>query len=51
MMRAAASFHANQARFDLGEERQQLCPSQRAIEGDLVVLCNPVNLKNVLGQI
>jgi hypothetical protein len=50
-MRAAANFHANQARFDLGEERQQLGPSQRANEDELVVLGYPVNLKNILGQI
>lgn len=51
MMRVVACFHPNQARFNLGEERQQLRPSLRPVEGDLVVFSDPVNLKNVLGQI
>jgi hypothetical protein len=51
MMRAAAGFHTNQAGLNPGEEQQQLCPSQRSVEGDLFVFCDPVNLKNVLGQV
>jgi hypothetical protein len=51
MMRAAAGLHANQAGIKFCEERYQLCPSQRPVKGDLFIFCNPVNLKNILGDL
>ncbi|MEP2471187.1 MAG: hypothetical protein ABJH45_06440, partial [Paracoccaceae bacterium] len=51
MLRATTGLHTNQAGLKFREKRQQLRPSQGPIESDLVVLSNPVNLKNVLGQI
>lgn len=50
MMCTATGLHANETGIKLGEERQQLCSSQRPVEGYLFVFSNPVNLENVLGQ-
>jgi hypothetical protein len=47
----AASFHANQTGLKLGEEPDQLAPTQRAAHDNLSGFINSVDLKNVLGQI
>jgi hypothetical protein len=51
MMRASARFHTTQPSFIVGEKRQQLRLSERAIKGDLVGWSDPVNLRSLLGQI
>ena len=51
VMRRAARLDADQARRQLGEERQHLRPSQRLANHDLAGRINAVNLKNALGQV
>jgi len=51
VVRAAASFHANQTGLETSKERQQLCPPLRLVEGDLFASGDRFNLKNALGQI
>src|SRR5690606_6725080 len=51
VMRRATRFHADQARRQLGEERQHLRSPQRLANDDLAGGINRVNLKNALGQI
>lgn len=46
-----ASFDANKAGSKTLKERQYLRPSQGTIEGDFAVVCDPMDLKDVLGQI
>jgi hypothetical protein len=47
----AASFHTDEARLKLREERENLAASQCAIESDSPIPCNAMSLKDVLGQI
>lgn len=51
MKRTTAGLNPNHAGLNLCEECQKLCASQRPIENDLVMLGDPVDLKNGLGQI
>ena len=51
VMRGAACLHADQARMQLGEERQYLLPAQRLADHSRARRINTVNLKNGLGQI
>jgi hypothetical protein len=50
-MGGSASFHADEARGQLFEEREKLRTSNRAIEQNGSIGRDAVDLKNVLGQI
>lgn len=51
MMRRSACFHADRARWQRLEERQQLRALDGFVEDNSAALRNAVNLKNILGQI
>jgi len=51
MVRPAASFHANQTRFQLGEERQNPRAFQLLFEHHSAPFVNAMKLKHVLCQI
>ena len=50
-MGAAARFHADQTRFQVGEITQHLGTLQLLAYSDLAALIYPVDLKNILCQI
>jgi len=51
MMRGATSFHADEAKGKLGEERQNLRPPQRFADDDVSLRVDGMDLKDALGQI
>jgi hypothetical protein len=51
MVRRGASLYANQAWWQLLEERNYLAPLQLAADDHLTASVNAVNLKNRLGDI
>lgn len=51
MMRRTASLHTNDTTRQSLEKLQQLCSLDCLVENYAAVLGNPVNLKDVLGQI
>jgi len=51
VMRAAAGFHADQARRQVGEERQQLRPFDLFLQGRLAPFIDAMHLENAFCQI
>jgi hypothetical protein len=50
MMAGTASLNSHQTWFKLLKKRQDLRPSQSTVERDISIVCDAVDLKNVLSQ-
>lgn len=51
VMTGSTRLHADQAGFQIGEELHELCSADCAIEDNLPILGNSVDLENMFGQI